>query len=177
MKYIYILQMHTGTLPGTIIKILTNYKYSHILISLDNSFNKMYSFGRKKIYNPLNAGFVIQDINGAFFKKFNKTKCRIYRLTITDEQYDNIKNILNDFEANKEQYRYDIIGLLLKYFFIPIKREKHFVCTQFVAEVLKKAKIYEFNKSTSLVRPKDFEEIYNIEEIYTGLLLEAKRIV
>lgn len=177
MKDIYILQTHTGTIPGSIIKFLTQYKYSHILISLNNDFSKMYSFGRKSVINPLNAGFVIQDIDGKFFSKFSKTKCRIYKLTITNEQYDKLKYILNNFETNKEEYKYDIIGLLLKYFFIPIKRENHFVCSQFVAEVLKEAEIYKFNKPTSLVRPKDFEKITSSEEIYSGLLTEAKRIV
>jgi len=177
MKDIYILQMHTGTIPGNIIKFLTRYKYSHILLSLDNSLSRMYSFGRKNIHNPLNAGFVIEDIDGKFFHKFNKTHCRIYKVTINDEQYHKLETILNEFENNKDEYRYDIVGLILKYFFIPIKREKHYVCSQFVAEVLTKAKIVEFGKSTSLVRPKDFEKLSCGDEIYSGLLTEAKRIV
>ena len=177
MKNIYILQTHTRTVPSIIIKYLTGYKYSHILLSLDNSLSKMYSFGRKKLFNPLNAGFVIEDIDGDFFHRFNKTNCRIYKLTITNQQYKKLKNILNNFEINQEQYKYDIIGLLLKIFFIPLKREKHYVCSQFVADVLMKAEIYNFNKPTTLIRPKDFENIENSLEIYSGLLLEAKRIV
>ena len=177
MKDIYILQMHTGTIPGTIIKFFTRYRYSHVLLSLDNSLSRMYSFGRKTILNPLNAGFVIEDINGKFIKKFNKSKCRIYKITITNQQYDNLKNILDNFEHNQDQYKYDIIGLLLKYFSIPLKRDKYYVCSQFVAEVLKDAEIYQFNKPISLIKPKDFEQISISEEIYTGFLLAAKKVV
>ena len=177
MKDIYILQTHTGTIPGTIIKFLTGYKYSHVLLSLDNSLSKMYSFGRKTLYNPLNAGFVIEDINGRFFHKFNKTKCRIYKITINDNQYQKLEEILKNFENNKDVYRYDLIGLILKYFYIPIKREKHYVCSQFVAEVLAQAEIVEFHKSHSLIRPKDFETLFCDNEIYSGLLTDAKRIV
>lgn len=176
MKDIYILQMHTGTIPSIIIKLFTRYKYSHVLLSLDNSFNKMYSFGRKQLFNPLNAGLVIENIDGEFFKHFNKTKCRIYKLTISNEQYDKLKNILNDFEKNINDYKYDIIGLIFKCFSVPIKREKHYVCSQFVAEVLNNADIYNFNKPTSLVKPKDFEKISNTENIFSGLLTDAKKI-
>lgn len=64
--------MHTGTLPGIIIKLFTRYQYSHILISLDMSLTKMYSFGRKTLFNPLNAGFVIENIDGAFLNDLIK---------------------------------------------------------------------------------------------------------
>lgn len=176
MKDIYILQMHTGTIPSIIIKLFTGYKYSHVLISLDSSLKKMYSFGRKQLFNPLNAGLVIENIDGEFFKHFKKTKCRIYKLTISNEQYNNLRHILNDFEQNINDYKYDIIGLLFKSISVPIKREKHYVCSQFVAEVLSKANIYTFNKPTSLVKPKDFELVSNKKEIYNGLLLDAKKI-
>ena len=115
MKDIYILQMHTGTIPSIIIKLFTRYKYSHVLISLDNSFTKMYSFGRKQLFNPLNGGLVIEDINGKFFKRFNKTKCRIYKLIITNQQYNKLKNILDDFEQNLDDYKYDFLGIIFKY--------------------------------------------------------------
>ena len=176
MKDIYILQMHTGTIPSIIIKLFTRYKYSHVLLSLDSSFKKMYSFGRKQLFNPLNGGLVIEDIDGNFFNRFNKTKCRIYKLTISDKQYEKLENILNNFEQNINEYKYDFLGIVFKYFYLPITRKKHYVCSQFVAEVLKEADIYNFNKPTSLVRPKDVEKIKNIKEIYNGLLVDAKKI-
>ncbi len=172
MKDIFIIQMHTGTLPSIIIKYFTKYEYSHVLLATDISFKKMYSFGRKKLYNPLNAGFVIEDINGNFFKRFSKTTCRIYRLTIPTKKYNKVIELLNDFESNEHIYKYDIIGLVFKLISFPLKRENHYVCTQFVAEILKKADIHDFHKSTALVKPRDFENINSIKEIYTGLLKE-----
>lgn len=172
MKDIFIIQMHTGTLPSIIIKLFTRYKYSHVLIATDISFKKMYSFGRKNIFNPFNAGFVIENIDGAFFKRFNKTMCRVYKITISNKKYNKVIKLLNYFENHEKEYKYDILGLILKTISIPIKREKHYVCTQFVAEILEQAEICEFNKPTTLVRPKDFENIDNIEEIYNGLLKE-----
>lgn len=176
MKNIYILQMHTGTIPSILIKFFTRYPYSHVILSLDSSFTKMYSFGRKQLFNPLNAGLVIENIDGEFFNRFNKTKCRIYKLTISDKQYNKLKNILNNFEQNVDDYKYDFLGIIFKYFYIPIKRENKYVCSQFVAEVLSNAEICHFNKPISLVRPKDFELISNAKNIYSGLLINAKKI-
>lgn len=176
MKDIYILQMHTGTIPSILIKLFTGYKYSHVLISLDSSLTKMYSFGRKQLFNPLNGGLVIENIDGEFFTHFNKTKCRIYKLTISDRQYNKLKIILNDFEENINDYKYDFLGIIFKCISIPIKREKRYVCSQFVAEVLSKADIYNFDKPTSLVKPRDFEKISNTENIFSGLLVDAKKI-
>lgn len=177
MKDIFIIQMHTGTLPSILIRLFTKYKYSHVLIAINNNFDKMYSFGRKTLFNPFNAGLVIENIDGKLFKHFNKTKCRIYRLCITKEKYNKVVNLLNQFESNINDYKYDIIGLFLKTMSIPIKREKHYVCTQFVAEILENAHIYEFGKSNLLVKPQDFEKISNSNIIYTGYLNQYKKIV
>ena len=176
MKDIFIIQMHTGTLPSIMIKLFTKYKYSHVLLATNNSFDKMYSFGRKTIFNPFNAGFVIENIDGEFFKHFSKTVCRIYKISIIEEKYNKVVSLLNQFENNINDYKYDIIGLFLKTMSIPIKRKKHYVCTQFVAEILENAHICEFRKSSLLVRPQDFEKINNSNIIYTGYLNQYKKL-
>ena len=59
---------------------------------------------------------------------------------------------------------------------LPIKRENHYVCTQFVAKILEKAHIYEFEKSNLLVKHIDFEKIDNSNVIYTGYLNKYKNV-
>lgn len=44
MKKIYILLMHTNTIPAKIIKFVTRYEYSHVGISLEKNCNTIYSF-------------------------------------------------------------------------------------------------------------------------------------
>ena len=46
---IYIIQMHTHTMPSRLIKLFTHYKYSHIAISLTPECDKIYSFVRKQL--------------------------------------------------------------------------------------------------------------------------------
>ena len=169
-KKIYILQVHTGTIPSKIVKVFTKYKYSHILLSTDNSFKKMYSFGRRTINNPLNGGFIIESYDGNFFSKYIKTKCRLYELKINDSQYKQLIETLNKYEQEPLKYNYDFIGAIGRTLHINIKRKNHYVCSQFVAEVMEQSQIYKFNKPTQFVKPRDFESLPNSEIIYDGYL-------
>ena len=106
MKKIYIILMHTNTIPARIIRLATRYKYSHVAISFERNCNMTYSFGRKNINSVLDAGFVKEYKNGKFFRKFNKTECKIYEINVTDEQYYNAWHIIKNMEKHKEVYKY-----------------------------------------------------------------------
>lgn len=80
---IYVIQMHTHTMPSRLIKLFTHYKYSHIAISLTPKCDKIYSFGRKELNSIINSGFVIENRDGDFFNKFNETTCRIFEIEVT----------------------------------------------------------------------------------------------
>lgn len=168
---IFLIETHSGTIPAKIIKVVTRYQYSHVMISLDNTFEKMYTFGRRTLHNPLNSGFIIENKDGKFYKKFNNTACRVYSIKVTKKKYKKLKKILDKYESNPSKYNYDIIGLCLKLFRISIKRKNHYVCSQFVAELMTKTKIYKFSKPVEKVKPSDFEQIPNKELYYTGKMI------
>lgn len=169
MKKIYLILSYSGTVPALFIKMFTRYKYSHVSISLDKSMNKMYSFGRKEVNNPLNGGLVIEDKDGLFYQRFNETECIIYELEISMKKYKKLKKILENYEKNIDLYFYDIIGLILRIFKIRIPRKCHYVCTDFVSKLLGDSNIYNFNKR--VITPKNFLEIPNKTLIYKGKLL------
>lgn len=171
MKKIYILLMHTKTIPARIIKTITEYGYSHVGLSLEKDCNVIYSFGRRQVCSILNAGFSIESKNGDFFKKFNKTICKIYEIEVTDEQYEEVKRIINIMIRNTNQYKYDYIGIVLRFFGIPVTLKNKYVCSYFVASVLEKAKIYRFRKKTCFIQPKDFSRLPRLREIYSGRYL------
>ena len=174
-KDIYLILMNTGTLLSKIIIKITGYKYSHVVLSLDNKYTKLFSFGRKTVYNFLNAGLVTYGLGSNFFKVYKNTDCLIYRLTITNMQYYRLKIILNKYERNAKKYKYDIKGLLFRYFNISNKtRINYYVCTMFVSHVLTEAKIYNFNKPIELVKPKDFTKIKGIDKVYEGKFNKIK---
>lgn len=122
----------------------------------------------KKLYSIFNGGFVIENKYGSFFKRFNDTKCRIYELEVSDEQYNDLFEIINYMKNNRDIYKYDYIGIILRYLRIPISFKNKYVCSYFVAELLEKANIYNFNKKTIFVSPRDFERINGLNLVYTG---------
>lgn len=175
-KAIYVIQSYSSTVPARIIRGISRYKYSHVMIAIDNNFEKLYSFGRRKVNNPFNCGFIIESINGEFFKKYNGTECKVYQINISERKYEKLKKILDEFEKNPHKYNYDTFGLFLKIFHIYIKRKNHYVCSQFVADVMDKSTIHKFSKPVRCVVPKDFDDISN-NVIFKGKISDYKVLV
>lgn len=174
MKKIYIIQMNTKTLPSRIIGLFTMYKYSHVAISFDKKCDIIYSFGRKNLYWIFNGGFVVENKDGNFFKRFKDTRCRIYEIVVSDKQYNDLVEIVNYMYINKNIYGYDYLGIVLRYIGINITFKNKYVCSYFVAKLLKDANVCNFNKDICFVRPKDFESIDNLNLIYSGKYLLYK---
>jgi len=169
MKNIYILLTHSGTIPSRLVKLYTGNIYSHVSISLKKELNEFYSFGRKKLYNPFNGGFIIESKNSKFYKRFKNTKCVLLKLKVTEEQYIEIDTIIQKYKKNITIYKYDFIGLLFRLLRIKINRRNHLYCTKFVREVLEIANVYNFKKK--FITPDEFMNIPNSEVIYSGKLL------
>lgn len=168
MKKIYIVLMHTKTIPARIIKAATRYEYSHVGICLEKNCNTIYSFGRRNAHSILKAGFSIEKKDGEFFKTFSKTKCKIYEIEITQEQYEKVKNILEEMKEHSSIYKYDYFGIVPRFLGIPITLKNRYVCTYFVAYILAKARIYHFNKKLCMIKPKDIANLRGLREIYQG---------
>ena len=168
MKKIYIILTHTGTALSKIIKGFTKDEFSHVSIALDIELKEMYSFGRLNQYNPFWGGFVHEYIDKGTFKRFYKTRAKVYSLEITEQQYESIKNYIEQIKNNKENYKFNIIGLFAAGFHKKIKKQKSFYCAEFVKYVMEKADIK--SDLPDIVKPEDFKNIKGLQEIYGGLL-------
>lgn len=82
MKKIYVILLHTNTIPSKLVRFFTNYKYSHVAISLSRNCDILYSFGRKKIDSIFNGGFVIQKNKMIFLKNLIKQYVQYMRLML-----------------------------------------------------------------------------------------------
>ena len=168
MKKIYFVLTHTGTVLSKIIKNYTKDEFSHVSISLDKELNKMYSFGRINPYNPLWGGFVHEYIDKGTFKRFYKTKTKIFSLEITEKQYLDLEKIIYYMEENKEKYKFNIVGLFAAGFQKKIGIENSFYCAEFIKYVITKAHIE--TNLPEVVKPEHFKNINDLHEVYSGLL-------
>ena len=172
MKQIYIVLTHTGTLLSRLIKCYTKDEFSHCSISLDIELKEMYSFGRLNPYNPFWGGFVHEYINKGTFKRFYKTKAKIYSLDVTEEQYEKIKNNVIKIQRNKEEYKFNILGLFAAGFHKKIGEEHSFYCAEFVKYVIENDGVD--TELPEVVKPEDFKYMKGLREVYSGLLSRYK---
>ncbi len=175
-KYIYIVWSKTGTLFSNVISTLTHKEYSHVSISLDNSFTKMFSFGRLDPEKVLPAGFVNESLYEGVFAMFPQSRCLVYKLAVTDEQLQSLINEIEVFKTKKDYLKYSILGTATAYVNKPIKRENYYFCSQFVAEVLIKSGIYKTDKPAEIIKPMDLLDIDDLEFYYEGLISEENYI-
>ena len=166
MKNVYIVLTHTGTILSKIIKSYTKDEFSHVSISLDINLDEMYSFGRLNPYIAFIGGFVHEEINKGTFKRFYKTKTKIYSLPVTDDQYNIIQKSIE--EIRNANYKFNIIGLIAVGFDKRINAKRSFYCAEFVKYLLSKAGIE--TNLPEIVKPEHFKNINGIKEIYSGLL-------
>jgi hypothetical protein len=167
-RKLYVLLTDTGTVLTKIIKLYTKKPHNHASIVIDEHFNKVYSFGRRNPRNPFFAGFVEENIRGGIFRNAD---CAIYCITITEKQFQTLIGKINEMEEHKEDYRYNLIGLIAVMLNMEIDRKNAFFCSHFVATILKESGIDIKNqKPLSLVTPDDIKESASLELIYEGKL-------
>lgn len=174
---IYIIISQTGTLFSRVLKLATRQPYNHVSISFDKDLNLMYSFARKKIYCPWIAGFIEEYPNEGIFKMKTGTKCQIYKLSITEEQYEQLLEALQPFLENPDQYRYNFLGLPFMWFGISLNRRYHYVCSEFVAHLLERGAIIESKQLTRTIKPYEFSMLDETELIYEGFLREYANVI
>lgn len=163
----YILLTNTGSFLTKLIKLYTKKPYNHASIAFDSDLSEVYSFGRKTARNPFIGGFVRENVKTGLFKD---AECAIYSFTATNKEIRKMKYYLQEIEKNKQQYRYNFLGLFGFILNKPIRRKKAFFCSQFVAAVLMESNTIHFEKPVSLIAPSDLQKAPTFQLMYEGKL-------
>lgn len=174
MKKIYIMLSMSGTKFSRFLRALRpSFKYPHVSIALEEDLSTSYSFGRQNLTKWWIAGFVEEHPNTGVFGKFDP-KCEILEIEVTDEQYEAIGELINEFKKRVKEYRYNYFGLVFSYFSVPRHLNNKFTCTQFVAWVLTNCNVNIVDKPTSLIYSTDYYKMPKCKLVYSGKLHEYK---
>lgn len=173
-RSIYILLTNTGTLFTRVIQTYTKAPYNHASISFDRELTELYSFGRKHPSNPLNGGFVKEDIQTGTYSKYPNTTCVIYELQVSEREVEKMKRVLHIFIRSRQKYMYNLLGVLGITLKEPVEFSNSYFCSQFVAEILQRSGIKLWNKLPALVTPDDFRQCEQLKLVYEGRLREYK---
>ncbi|MED4957924.1 hypothetical protein ABEO75_13185 [Paenibacillus macerans] len=171
-RSVYILLTNTGTLFTRVIKGYTGAPYNHASISFDRELSELYSFGRKNPNNPLNGGFVKEDIKTGTFSKYPNTTCVLYELRVTGREVEKMERVLRLFIRKRNKYLYNLLGVIGIVLKEPVEFSNSYFCSQFVAEILERSGIKLWNKLPALVTPDDFRQCNRLKLIYEGKLSE-----
>ncbi|WP_078550149.1 hypothetical protein [Litchfieldia alkalitelluris] len=173
---VYIMLTDTGTLFTKSIKKYTKAPYNHASISFDPDLQELYSFGRKNPSNPINGGFVKEDIFEGTYSKYPETTCVIYKLEVTDRDVEKMKRVLNVFKKNQRKFLYNLLGVVGVSLNEPVEFSNSYFCSQFVAEILHRSGIRLWDKLPALVTPDDFRSNQRFHQIYEGKLFEYEPV-
>ncbi|MDD3361461.1 MAG: hypothetical protein PHW34_07310 [Hespellia sp.] len=171
MTKIYIAFVSTpGIFAGIIRKVLKQ-KYIHVALSMDETLEECYSVGRRNPEIPFLAGFEKEDKN-RILKKYPMAEYKVCEITCTPKQKEAIRERLRQAMQNRRYYHYTILGLPLILLQIPFRQKNYYTCSSYIAEVLQVCGVWEWEKHTSIVTPKDFLIHEGKETVFEGRLEE-----
>ncbi len=176
MKPIYVVLTFTGSFFSFLIRIVSYVPYSHVSLSLRNSFRPMYSFGRLNPWFPIPGGFVHENIDRGLYGRKPKTTCRVYRVLVSEEQHRAVYHAMREIRKRRTVLKYDYFGFV-QLAFKKNKERSRFVCSTFVADVFEKSGMPLFDQASWLVTPLDFYRSSNLELVFEGLLKDVHSAV
>ncbi len=165
---IYLVLSQTGSILSKALKVITKAKYNHSSISLTGDLKNMYSFGRLKLYNAFQGGYVKESIGEGMFKRFSDTDAAVFVITVPKDKYCQIHERLEEMYENREQYHYNVLGLFTAFFGCHYQRKNKYYCSDFVSEVLTDFDIIPEGALDKIVKPIDFYSLFEDNLIYEG---------
>ena len=172
MKNIYILLTRSATVLSYAIHLITKSEYTHASIAFDADLETMCSFARKYRNLPLPGGLMKEHLRKGYFGAHFRTPCMLIRMQVSDEVYEKAKAMSEEMLARKDEYKFNIKGLILCKLGIAKKRDNYYFCSEFVSEILKKSKALSFSKCTSLIKPQDYVSMKEFQTCYVGTVGE-----
>ena len=92
------------------------------------------------------------------------------KIDVTSSEYIRIRNVIQSFYENKDQYSYNLLGLIGVAIQYPIHQKNKYFCSQFVAEVFEQSGLSFWDLPPLLISPNDFLKHSRFELVYEGSL-------
>ena len=170
LKQVYILLSRTQTLPSRLIHGMTGGTFTHTSLALTPQTDRFYSYARRTLNNPFNAGVIVENIHTFVFARYPDCHCALYEIEVSDEGYEKMKRLIEEYLKNYKKAKYNFLGTLPLRLGIPMRRRWKLVCSQFVAVVLQESGDVPLPKDPYLMLPNDFPKIIGVKKIYDGIL-------
>lgn len=134
-KYLYILFSATPYRMGRWIRFVTGEPYNHVSIATDEDLRECYGFARRYYQTPFYGGFVTEHPS-RYCHNGNISRIRLYRLPLTQLQWQKLSGILEHMRCHAEQYLYNHLSVLTAPVHLKVQVKDAFTCAEFVVTVL-----------------------------------------
>ena len=162
-KYpVFIVLNYMDNIISKTISKTTKCYYSHASLGLDSNLKNLYS------YNIKTNGFSIESID-EYIKTNKDSNIALFAIFVTKNQFDKIKEFLENQLTNKDKSKYGFLNILGILFNKNIERNHAMICSQFVDTIFKKINMFISDKPSGLVTPKD---IYTSKSKYIYKIYE-----
>lgn len=128
------------------IYIITGRGYTHASIALSEDCEYYYSFTFKGFRREYPS------------KRWKCGKSICYKLEVSEKDFEKLQIKIAEMEDKKELFHYSRLGVAFCLMHIPVKRQHHYFCSQFVAEMLQSMDCISLNKKASLYFPNHLSE-------------------
>jgi len=168
---LYFALVDTPGLFAAVIRKVIKQNYIHVAIAMDENLENTYTVGRRHPFIPWFAGFT-RERSEQILLKFPNARYRIIAIECEKEQKENIRRELEYCYKQRFQYHYNIIGLPFILLNRPFYQKNHYTCSSFIAKLMYMHGMELFDKHFSLVTPRDFNELPDVQVLYEGRLAD-----
>lgn len=159
-RRLYILLTRFPGKSAIAIHAMTGCYYTHASIGLEEDMNTFYSVVGK--------GLIVEKITRYVRPDRNPFPCQLYEMEVSETVYRTVKKLLEECVENKNYYQYSKLGVVLCLLRIPFRRQYHYFCSQFVAEILMTAQAAYLKKDSTLYHPGDFRKMPGLRLHFQG---------
>ncbi|MDR1590275.1 MAG: hypothetical protein LBS51_08825 [Oscillospiraceae bacterium] len=175
-KNLYVVLSRSATALSWIIHTVRGDEYTHAALALDERLEYMFSFGRRRAYNPFIGCFKRENLNDALYNTYPELPGAVIRITVSAAQYECVTDLIESFLLNSHLYGYNYLGLVGNLWGQSRPAAARFFCSEFVYHVLHASGICDFGKPRGLVRPQDLTRVKG-RVVFKGNLKEYDSLI
>lgn len=168
MKHLYILLLYLPSGFGRLTQKMTHYKYTHVALSLDDSYTHFYAFSRLRAKTPPISGYIEEKRIYYTLGENIPIYTKIFKVPVADEGYDNALKFLKETKDDPEMM-YNLLNMLLIPWFGGHPVYKAYNCGEFIAKVLEAAGIA-LDRPYYKYVPRYFSTLLAEYEIFEGTM-------
>ena len=175
-EYIYIVLVKALTGIGKLTRKLTNYDYTHISLSFDESLTDFISFSRRNHYAPLDAGIMHECRSCYAYGEIEEFKAKVFKLPVVKEEFEKIRKIVYDLENDKE-YMFNLFSMITMPILHGFRVYKTHNCMSFIGLIIKETKCIKMGKPYYKYMIPELDTLMKDYIFYEGYLKKDDRVI